>query len=64
MVEIPDPREITTARTEEKTEAAPLTPQSHGVNDSQRRDANFIPSGNAMTIKNPMGKMREGASGA
>jgi len=47
---------ITIAITEAQTDVAPFIPQSQGVKEEVLADANFIPRGKGIPIKNPNGK--------
>ena len=50
--------EMITAITEDNTEAAPLSPQSHGVACGANREAIIIPVGNAIPAASPRGARR------
>ena len=52
---MPKLREMTMARTEAQTEAAPFNPQNQGIRSPDCLKANFIPIGNAIPMNNPMG---------
>lgn len=45
----------TTAMTEAQTEVAPLMPQSQGVMAEAFFEANFMPRGNGIPMKKPIG---------
>ncbi len=47
---------IATASTEAHTDVAPFTPQSQGINEANLADAIFMPRGNAIPIRMPIGK--------
>jgi hypothetical protein len=56
---MPTDNAITTARTEPNTDIEPLMPHSHGVSAGERLEANPMPIGKAIPMKNPIGKKIE-----
>ena len=59
---MPKLMEASTARTEDKTEAAPFMPQSQAVSSRERSAAIFMPVGNAVPATSPSGANRQTAT--